>query len=430
MTEVGAKVVEEAARRVHVTTSAAAAAEAAVDLLVVAAGSDWKQGELAALDSRVKGALSAEIQRQRFKGAEGDMALFQAHGGLRCRYVLLIGVGDGQAPYAWHKLTDSAMTRARDLSATSVAIALPKERLSPTLLETVAEGVHLGSYAFHRLKSAAARRPSPLERVVLLAPSTAPAFRAALRRAEVFAAATCYARDLINLPAAIATPTYLAEEARRIARKQALQVRIFDPRAIGRAGMGALLGVAQGSAQPPRFIELVYQPRVKARKCVALVGKGITFDSGGLSIKTADSMQTQKRDMAGGAAVLAVLSVIRDLALPIEVRGYVPATENMPGERAMKPGDVVRAANGKPVIIAETGWPSAGPLWGAALPSAANIAAYFSAVEGWARSANVPLFYFQAYDEPGMLNENGHGNWGIMYTTGVLKQGVAPVFLK
>ncbi len=337
----------------QVTLSAAPAADTAVDLLVMAAADTWKAGEIAEIDSLVKGALAAEVQRQRFKGADGDVALFQTHGSLRCRYVLLVGVGDGAALQTWLTFADTAMARARDLSATSVAILIPRHSLSPPLLATVTEIAHLGTYGFYRLKSAAHVRQSPVQRLVLLAPNT-PTLRAAVQRARIGAAATCYARDLINLPAAIVTPTYLAGEAGRIARKQGLRSRVFDPRAIRRAGMGGLLGVAQGSAQPPRFIELTYQPRTKARKCVALVGKGITFDSGGLSIKTADAMQTQKRDMAGGAVVLAVMSVMRDLGPPVEVRGYVPATENMPGPRAIKPGDVVRAANGKTIEVLNT----------------------------------------------------------------------------
>jgi leucyl aminopeptidase len=168
------------------------------------------------------------------------------------------------------------------------------------------------------------------------------------------ARATCYARDLINLPAGIVTPSYLGREARRIAKAQRLRVRILTRPAIRRAGMGALLGVAQGSAQPPCFIELVYQPRAKARRRIALAGKGITFDSGGLSIKSADNMQSQKRDMAGGAAVLAVMSAVRDLGIAAEVRAYVPATENMPSGQAMKPGDVVRAYNGKTIEVLNT----------------------------------------------------------------------------
>jgi leucyl aminopeptidase len=150
------------------------------------------------------------------------------------------------------------------------------------------------------------------------------------------------------------TPAYLAQEAKRIARSQRLRVRVLGTAAITRLGMGALLGVSQGSAQPPRFIQLIYRPRGQVRRRVALAGKGITFDSGGLSIKPADSMQAQKRDMAGGAAVLAVMSVIRDLAPSLEVRAYVPCTENMPGERAIKPGDVVRAYNGKTIEVLNT----------------------------------------------------------------------------
>ncbi len=177
--------------------------------------------------------------------------------------------------------------------------------------------------------------------------------RAQLRRGSLAAAATCYARDLTNLPADTATPRYLASEARKIARRQKLQVRILDERGIHAAGMGALAGVARGSSQPPRFIELVYRPR-GARKTIALAGKGVTFDSGGLSLKHAQAMEAQKRDMAGGAAVLAVMSVIGDLAPAAEVRAYVPATENMPGGGAIKPGDVVRAYNGKTIEILNT----------------------------------------------------------------------------
>jgi leucyl aminopeptidase len=118
--------------------------------------------------------------------------------------------------------------------------------------------------------------------------------------------------------------------------------------------MGALLGVARGSAQPPRFIELIYRPGGKPTKRVALAGKGITFDTGGLSLKTANAMESQKRDMAGGATVLAVMSAVRKLAVRAEVRAYVPAAENMPGSKAIKPGDVLTAANGKTIEVLNT----------------------------------------------------------------------------
>ncbi len=354
-----------------------------VDVLVIAAGNEWRTGELAALDQRVDGRLVAEIQQRGFKGTSGQVAFFQTHGRLPARYILAVGIGDDEAPgmtavaplpggsrrgtrvarstsaspaavQSWYRLAHAIVAQARDLQAASAAVVIPEGERSPATLEVVCEGALLSAYVFDRLKSATARRAPLLQHLILMVDRADTPTRAAVARAEHTAAATCYARDLINTPAALVTPTYLAEEARRIARRQRLQARILDPAGIKRAGMGALLGVAQGSAQPPRFIELSYRPAGKARTCVALAGKGITFDSGGLSLKNAEAMASQKRDMAGGAAVLAVMSVIRDLDISVEVRAYIPATENMPGGRAIKPGDVVRAYNGKTIEVLNT----------------------------------------------------------------------------
>ena len=337
----------------QVSLSAAAPAHVSTDILVLPTRTEWTAGEVQRLDAGVRGALSSEARRQRFQGGEGNLAVFQTHGALPCRYVLLAGVGDASEPRAWYALAQATIAQAQALSATRAAIALAGAAASTAVLETIAEGLRLSSYRFERLKNASVKPRPALRHVTLLVSQPTAALRGALGDAEVMAAATCYARDLINLPAAIVTPAYLADEARRIAHAHGLRARLLDVAGIKRLRLGALLGVAQGSAQPPRFIELVYRPR-RARTCVALVGKGITFDSGGLSIKTADAMQTQKRDMAGGAVVLAVMGALRDLRLPVEVRGYVPATENMPGGRAIKPGDVVRAYNGKTIEVLNT----------------------------------------------------------------------------
>ena len=337
----------------RITLSAQAPHTVAADALVLPTTQDWKSGEVAQLDRRLRGALITEATQQGFKGAEGEAAVFQTHGVLPSRYVLLVGVGKGAGPHPWYKLAHVLVSRAADLRATSAALAVPAAFRSNGTLETVTEGLHLSSYRFDRLKSATDKQRPRLESVSVVAPISAAA-HAALERGHRIAAATCYARDIINLPAAIVTPTYLANEAKRIAREHRLRAHILEPPAIKRAGMGALLGVAQGSSQPPRFIELIYQPRGKVQRRVALCGKGITFDSGGLSLKTADGMQSQKRDMAGGAVVLAVMSAVRDLGIAVEVRGYVPVTENMPGGRAIKPGDVVRACNGKTIEVLNT----------------------------------------------------------------------------
>jgi leucyl aminopeptidase len=326
-------------------------ADARVDLLVVATGRDWKAGEVARLDRRVRGKLIAEVRRQGFRGGEGEVAVFQTQGLLTAPHVLLYRVEPAVGVESWYKLADAVIAHARGLKAESAGIVLPAQAGSAEAA-AVAEGLALSDYRFEALKSARDRRPR-LRRVQLFGPGDA-GTRAALTRARIMARATCYARDLINLPAGVVTPSYLGREARRIARAQGLRARILTRHAIRRAGMGALLGVAQGSAQPPCFVELVYRPRGKARRRVALAGKGITFDSGGLSIKSADSMQGQKRDMGGGAAVLAVMSAVGDLGIAVEVRAYVPATENMPSGRAMKPGDVVRAYNGKTIEVLNT----------------------------------------------------------------------------
>jgi leucyl aminopeptidase len=337
----------------EITVERGTAADSRAELLVVATGRAWKSPDVRQLDRALRRRLLPELVRQGFNGTEDAVAIFQTHGVLRAHTILLLGLGDVSTPRTWYKLADTVVRRARELKARSVTIAAPSRQWSPDAVERLAEGLRLAAYTFTRFKPGPPR-PHEVQSVGLLVHAPDARWRAALDRAERLAAAACYARDLVNLPAAIVTPTYLGTEAKRLARAQRLAVRVLDPPQLRRLGMGALLGVAQGSAQPPRFIELTYTPRQRARRRVALAGKGITFDSGGLSIKPADAMQTQKRDMAGAAAVLGVMSVIRDLAPAVEVRAYVPAAENMPSGTAIRPGDVLRAYNGKTIEVLNT----------------------------------------------------------------------------
>jgi leucyl aminopeptidase len=162
------------------------------------------------------------------------------------------------------------------------------------------------------------------------------------------------ARDLVNEPAGAMTPTRLAEVATEVAAAGGLEVTVWDEVEVANQGLGGLMGVARGSDEPPRLIQLSYRPSATARGHVALVGKGITFDSGGLSIKTAEGMETMKTDMSGAAAVLAAMSALPDLAPDVAVTAFVPTTENMPGGRATKPGDVLEIRNGKTVEVLNT----------------------------------------------------------------------------
>ncbi len=323
------------------------------DALVLPATAHWNRGDIGVLDRRTEGKLSAELRHQGFKGTDGQVATFQTHGMLPFRYIVVVGVGETAEARTWYQVAHSALSRARDLKAKRLTVLLPRDRLDPVPVSVLAEGLVLGAYTFTRMKG----RPAPKHRlgaVTVSVPRADRAVRAAFRAGRLLADATCLARDLINTPAALLTPRGLADEARRIARAQGLRARVLDVAAMRRLRMGAILGVGQGSAQPPRFIELRYTPRRRPGRCVALVGKGITFDSGGLSLKPAQAMEAQKRDMAGGAAVLGVMSVVRDLDVPVEVRAYVPCAENMPGGRALKPGDVLRAHNGTTIEVLNT----------------------------------------------------------------------------
>ena len=326
----------------------------AADMLCLATTADWKTGAVAALDRRLHGALIEEVAAQGFKGQEGEAALFQTHGQLPYRWVLLVGVGRAERTNVWYQVADAVAGRAREQRCAHVALALPPGHAHGAVVEVLVEGLVLATYQFDELKGQNRRNGTFPSALTLLTEANGE-LRQAAQRGERLAVAACYARDLVNRPAAVVTPAYLAREARRVAQEHDLSARIFDVAALRRARMGCILGVAQGSEQSPRFIELVYRPRaIRNPPKIALAGKGITFDSGGLSLKSAEGMASMKRDMAGAAVVLAVLSAARALNLPVEIRGYVAAAENMPSGHALRPGDVLRARNGKTVEVLNT----------------------------------------------------------------------------
>jgi leucyl aminopeptidase len=215
--------------------------------------------------------------------------------------------------------------------------------------QALTEGAILAAYRFTKYKSEA--KPCLLETLAIVGRGAR--VQTGVDRGARIAAAVGLARDLVNEPAGAMTPSRLADVAIEIAERQGLAVNVLDEVAIANEGLGGLQGVAQGSDQPPRLIELVYDPP-GARGTVALVGKGITFDSGGLSLKTADGMETMKTDMSGAAAVLATMSVLPALGPKVKVIAILPTTENMPSGHAIKPGDVLKIRNGKTVEVLNT----------------------------------------------------------------------------
>jgi leucyl aminopeptidase len=215
--------------------------------------------------------------------------------------------------------------------------------------EAVGLGFSLGTYTFHRHKSEP--KPSELETVILV--DASPDDVAKAREGAIVGDAVCLARDLINEPAIFKSPEVLADLAAELASDAGMTATILDEDDIEGQGLGGLLGVSLGAANPPRLVQLAYEPE-GASKFVAFVGKGIVFDSGGLTLKTAEGLEAMKTDMSGAAAVFAAMKAIAALELPVKVVGIAPLTENMPGGSALRPGDVLTARNGKTIEVLNT----------------------------------------------------------------------------
>lgn len=243
----------------------------------------------------------------------------------------------------------SRAARRHEVVATRLfeAVEAPKRR---TVAGAVAEGVRLGTYRFGRYKGG--DDPVRTATTVVLGGGGKPV-TAALATGARIGEAVCLARDLINEPGGSLTPVAFAEIAVEVAEREDLQISVLDEADIAEAGLGGLLGVNRGSDQPPRFVELCYEPS-RPKGTLALVGKGITFDSGGLSIKSGDGMMAMKNDMSGAAAVLGAFSALRAVQPACAVRGYLPLTDNMNGGDATRPGDVLRLRNGTTVEVLNT----------------------------------------------------------------------------
>ena len=226
----------------------------------------------------------------------------------------------------------------------------------PAQVRAVAEGAVLGGYAFSRYRTTdTATRKEPVREVVLVLPDAKDkALRAAVTRAEVVGRAVGLARDLVNTPPSDLHPAELADVAATRAKAAGIDVEVLEGKALVKGGFGGIVGVGQGSANPPRLVHLSYKGGKGSATKVALVGKGITFDSGGLSLKPAASMEEMKSDMGGAAAVIATMVAVAELALPVHVEAWVPMAENMPSGAAIRPSDVLTLRGGKTVEVNNT----------------------------------------------------------------------------
>jgi leucyl aminopeptidase len=336
-----------------VTTSAD---RVAAELLAVPIGKGAVFGPGAdAVDAALDGGLAAFLAEAGFEGKLGETLAVPTAGKLRAKAAVLVGIGD-PAELTVDGVRRAAAAIARRASkAASVAttlVAVPHTDLAiADVAQAVAEGFVLGSYQYLEYKGDAS--PSKLKKVSLIAEGGA-VVRNAVNRGATVGAAVTWARDMVNTPSKEKSPADMVSAARKLLRGRGISVQVLDVKQLEAQRLGGVLGVGQGSEQPPRFLKMTYAPSGARGKALALVGKGVVFDSGGLSLKTAGGMETMKTDMSGGAAVIAAMSTLADLGVKTRVVGYVPLVENMPSGTAIRPGDVLRIRNGKTVEVLNT----------------------------------------------------------------------------
>lgn len=333
-----------------------------VDCLVVGVFDEAElSAEAASVDAACGGRLKKLLERGDFPGRAGETLLLADLPGLSASRVLLTGLGAKKQFHrkAWRKAwaaAAAALLRTR-IGSCALAIARPAARELDDYYfgRAVAEITGAALYRVNDLKTAKKPAPASLHKVLAGPVRTPAAATRGLDHGAAIASAVLVQRDLANLPANICTPTYLAEQARALAKGyKSLTVKVLDEPAIRREKMGCLLAVSQGSHQPPRFIVLEYRGAREAQPPIVLVGKGVTFDSGGISLKEPPAMDEMKFDMSGAAAVIASLTLVASLKLKLNVVGLVAAVENMPGSKAVKPGDIAISASGQTVEILNT----------------------------------------------------------------------------
>jgi len=327
------------------------------DLLAVPVFADRVLGPGAdVVDAGMGGTLRAFMAESGFVGKPDETLVVPTSGAAATSAGVLVGLGDR------HAVTPDALRRAaaavarRGVRARSVVTTItqsaPEGVSAESAAQAIAEGFVLGSYRFLEYKSDG--EASKLARVTVIDGRGA-RIRAGLERGATVAAAVSWARDMVNEPSGAKSPAQFAAAARRLLAGKGVTVTVMTEAELRAQKMGGVLGVGQGSARAPRFVKVTYQPRGKRQPgTLALVGKGVVFDSGGLSLKTASGMETMKTDMSGAAAVLAAMSALQALGVRHRVVAYTPMVENMPSGTAIRPGDVLRMRNGTTVEVLNT----------------------------------------------------------------------------
>lgn len=349
--------------RVEIKVVAGDIARIKADAIIVnfSEGMERLDGDIANIDKALDGAISQLISQGEIKGKLNEITIVHSLGKLAAARVVIAGLGKQQelSQDRVRGVVAEACRLLRQKGIDNVATVAQGAGIAGISLESAAqavtEGALLGVYSFRKHITKEAEY-GEIKQLTIVAADEAklPILEQGCYRGRVLAEATNLARDMVNEPANYMTPSRMAETAMRLAETYGLELSIIEREQMKELGMGALLGVAQGSREPPKFIVLRYQGNNSGEADIALVGKGITFDSGGISIKPSEKTEEMKGDMAGGAAVVAAISAIAQLKPKINVVAIIPATENLPGGSALKPGDILTAMNGKTIEIIST----------------------------------------------------------------------------
>ena len=322
-------------------------------------GEKKPQGSAADIDKKLDGVISNLIKQKDIKGKLNEITLLHSTGRLPTAKAVLLGMGKKQE-LTVNKVrgaTAEACRYLRRRGVSRIASVIIGDGINKvntnSAVQAIAEGAVLGLYTFRRYMTKKKNGIGEIKELIIVGKAKK-SIEQAIARGQIIAEAANYARDMVNEPGNYMTPTQMANASRQLAKKYGLKIEIFDRAKMKELGMGGLLGVSQGSQQPPKFIILSYKGRPSSEIDLGLVGKGITFDSGGISIKPSESMADMKGDMAGAAAMLATISAIAQLKPTINVTAFVPATENLPSGTALKPGDIIKTMNGKTIEVLNT----------------------------------------------------------------------------
>ena len=314
-------------------------------------------GVAKSVDAELSGAIAEILSSGEIKGKLCELSLVHAHDKPYKR-VLLIGLGEAQKfePWMLARYAGAAVRYLGRRNIREIAIALPAQAKGneTACASFLIEGAIAGGFDTSLYQKDVERRSGAESVAVIGQGFDEAALRKGVERGEVLGEAVNFARRMAITPANDMTPTHLAQEATQAAKDAGLEIEVLDEDRCRKEGMGSFLSVAQGSVQPPKFIVLTYKGDPGSKDLLALVGKGITFDTGGISIKPAERMEEMKYDMSGGAGVIAAMRAIGKLKPKLNVVGIVPATENMPGGKATKPGDIFTAMNGKTIEVINT----------------------------------------------------------------------------